>query len=160
MLESWHTDALGKDGKEYKLLRLMSPVIPIAILVFICYIFIGYELPLAIVVMVIVISLVFTYQFYEIYRFLQLASKTVKIINRVDADKVELTLFSDKKVELNKSDFKFFQDVNHNIIPFDKKLFQEGKNHGVLKVKGNDYYLSSTLERSDKLFGLLYELSS
>jgi hypothetical protein len=160
LVDSWKTNALGKDGEEYKLLRLTIPVIPIAILLFLCYIFLGHELPMVIVVMAIAISLVFTHQFMEMYRFLQLAAKTVKIINRVGADKVELTLFSDEKIELNKSDFKFIQDVNHNIIPFDKKLFQEGKTHGVLKLKGSSYYLSSTFERSDELFDMLFELSA
>ena len=68
-----------------------------------------------------------------------------------------ILLFSGKRVELVQGEFECLQNFK---FPVNNKLFPKSINHGHLIVYGENYYISGTIENSEKVFCLMDRLKS
>ena len=158
--KTWTTVVLGENGKTYRTMVIVSPVLPMAIVAFNLYVLSADNLPILIVVTVLAISSVFIYQCYEVYKFLRLASRTVKDVSIDESGDITVNVFSNKKINSKIGEYSFKQDFDRSIVPHSKKLFPDDKVHGVLIVDDEQYYLSGTIGGVEEMYNLLGRYSS
>lgn len=158
--KTWTTDILGENGKAYRIMVIGSPVLPLAIVAFNSYVLSANNLPILIFIMILAISLVFMHYCYAIFKFIRLASKTVKDVSIDENGQIAVTLFSNKKLNSKIGEFLFKQDIDRNIIPHSKKLFSNDKVHGVLTIDDKQYYLSGTINNVEEMYSLLIRYSA
>ncbi len=155
MEKTWSTEVLGNNGNAYKIMLISTPVIPSATLAFIWYVLFGNNQPLPIVLIVLVISGILLYQFYEVLKFLRLASRTVRTLQIKDNLEILIKVFPNREISFKKGNYVFFVDSERKLIPRNEKLFPTDSKHGVLTIDGRMYYISGTTENVEEMYDLL-----
>ena len=155
----WKNEGLGKNGKSYFYLMYATPIIPLSVFAVNLYMFSGKtELPITIIIILIIFSLVFFYQTYEVVSFLNIASKTAKNISINKQGVLILRLFNNKLININSFTY------TNKLGEFSKKdkvniLFPRNKTYIEIKTNnGNSYYVTRKTNDFLKLCNNLQEL--